>query len=45
MKVKIDGKAGVWRVDREGGRMLDEGRGIDRVVKGKAYSGGLISTA
>ncbi|KAI9777924.1 MAG: hypothetical protein M1839_008459 [Geoglossum umbratile] len=45
VKVKIDGKAGVWRIDREGGWMLDEGRGIDRVVKGKAYSGGLISAA
>jgi hypothetical protein len=45
VKVKIDGRAGVWRIDREGGWMLDEGRGIDRVVKGKAYSGGLVSAA
>ncbi|KAI9866356.1 MAG: hypothetical protein M1813_001478 [Trichoglossum hirsutum] len=45
VKVKVEGKSGLWRLDREGGWMLDEGRGIDRIVKGKPLSVGLVSEA
>ncbi|KAH0542569.1 hypothetical protein FGG08_003074 [Glutinoglossum americanum] len=45
VKVKVEGKSGVWRLDREGGWMLDEGKGIDRIVRGKTISGGLVSAA
>jgi hypothetical protein len=45
VKVNVEGKAGFWRLDREGGWMLDEGRGIDRIAKGRPLSGGLIFAA
>lgn len=31
--VKIKGKNGTWKFDRLGGWALDEGRGLDRLVK------------
>ena len=42
VKVKVDGRGGLWKLDREGGWLLDDGRGLDRLVLGK-FKGGLIT--
>ena len=36
-KVRINGRSGVWKVDRAGGWALDGGRAVDRLVKTAAW--------